>query len=554
MMKQLKLHCFVVMFVVTVNLGAQGHNSVPLDHAAYEIIMIGVIRGVISAPPSAKPWSESLVRGKLWEMINDSAQVLSPREVEVVTGVMNSFERKPGLDTEQARYRSVSNDNSFEAGLGWESSFSVHAGDGSISSINLASVYTSGDFGNTISWNITAQGGLLYIERDNLGAAAHFPYSLGRQWDGGVLSFKNPGTYTPWPDDPSLAYNWTGEVNAVSFDGRMQLRLGRIRRDWGQSGSSLVLNAYGRPFAALEGTYSPFSWMNVSVLGGALEHYRENNESPNAVFTNMLTMAQIEFNPARFFHFNIGGSAVLFNQVNGALFTSIGLRIPGLLALWGNLFVDSIDSFRDNFFQNIGNSFAYQAGIYTAVNWIPLGVFTFSYTRIEPYCYTFPYERAGWGGVPSSSAFVNSAGALGSFLPPNSDELLLRLESWLFPSLKAHLQFQSMRHGADTGDGKVYGSSLQDKLHSSSPQANFFLKDGVYRWDAVIRLGGTFTLRAGAVPLALFLETGFSSTRFTINSAAGTGNEGQTEDLENDPHYRSKSGFIFSIGFRLFSR
>ena len=109
-----------------------------------------------------------------------------------------------------------------------------------------------------------------------------------------------------------------------------------------------------------------------------------------------------------------------------------------------------------------------------------------------------------------------------------------------------------MRYGADYGYGAVGGSSLRDRLDNSR-RNKYFLMDGVYRWDRVIRLGGDLNVRTGAMPLAVYAETGYSWTHFTINGSAGLGNEAEYEILIGDSVYRARSGFIFSVGLRLFS-
>lgn len=150
------------------------------------------------------------------------------------------------------------------------------------------------------------------------------------------------------------------------------------------------------------------------------------------------------------------------------------------------------------------------------------------------------------------SAFVSGGESLGYYLPPNSDEFLLRLESILLPDLKAFIQFQMIRHGVDYGESLMDGSSLTGKLNNpQSPKR--FLEDGVYRWNSVIKLGGSFKFMAGIIPLSIYAEAGYVSTNFTINGNTGIGNEPDA-DLFNSSIYRSGNSFIFSVGFRLFSR
>jgi hypothetical protein len=531
-----------LLLILTARLEAQEYNSVPLDHVAYDIITMGVIQGIILPPPAAKPWPLHTVKQKLWEIIEYPGQILSVEEEETVIRALDSFDRKRGLDLMNGRYRAEGSSAAFEAGIGWESDFAVEAPGGLLNSVNLMKLYTGGGIADFVSWNITALGEFLYIERNEQGQIpTAFPYTFGKQWEGGVLSLRNPDADACWPDDPSLAYGLEAELNGAFFDRHLLLRLGRIRHDWGQgeNGASLFLNARSRPFTAFEGNFLPLSWLNISFLGGALE---PPDDGP---FSNVLAAAQIDLNPLMYVHFGIGGAAVLLNQPNAAFLFDLEFRLPGMFSMWGKLFVDRLNSSSGDFFSTNGNNYAYQGGIKIILQWLPLAAFTLRYTKIEPYCY-----GGEWGD--RSSAFTNGGEPLGYYLPPNSDELLIRFESLLFPDIKGHIQFQMIRHGVDYGYGAVGGSSLYDNPDNGN-SAKYFLKDGVYRWDNVIKLGATCNFKSQGVPISVFAETGLAVTNYTINGNAGVGRKANYEPL-NDPVYQAvnNTNFIFSIGFRLF--
>lgn len=531
--------CFLLLLLT--NLDAQEYISVPLDNAAYDIIERGVMQGIITPPPSAKPWPVSVVKKKLWEMMDDPDQVLTSKEVKMVEQAYDSFEREKGV----------------ELLFSWESDFAVQAPDGAISSVNLAKLNAGGDLAGFMSWDITVLGEFLYIERNEAGVPAMFPYTMSKMWDGGVLSLRNTEAYFAWPEDPSLAVGLQGELSGALFDQKLQFRLGRIRRDWGAgtSGSSLFLNARSPPFIAVEGFVSPLSWLNIHFLTGVTELYQNENQWPGqdeSFFINLLSAVQFEFNPLKYISCSIGGSAVWLYQVNLAAFANLELRVPGILTLWGSIFIDRLDSSSDNASVINGNSYAYQAGIKALIHWLPFGAFTFRYTKVEPYCYTDSYDGYSGRRLPSMSAFVSSGESLGYYMPPNSDEFLFRLESMFLPELKTYLQFQILRHGADYGNGRIDGSSLKDRLTAPRSQKHF-LKDGVYRWDYAAKLGSSFKFMAGILPLSVYAEIGLVSTGFTINGNAGVGNEANY-DLFDSSVYRTGNSFIFSVGFRLNGR
>ena len=530
-MNQLKPRIFLFFFMVcAVYATAQKHNSVPLDHPAYDVIEMGVMWGVITPPSSSKPWSFAAVQEKLREMIDNQTGVFTSIEIETLVRVLDSLDRRG-------------------YGFGWESNFSTQAVGDSPVSVNLARMYAEGDVKDIVSWNLTALGQIMHRERGELSGTAYsaagasfFPNTTSKMWDGGAFSFCNSNTYL----------GLEGELN-IFVDDSMQLRIGRIRRDLGPEtdGSSLFINTRARPFCAFEWMVSPSSWLDYYILVGALEYNRENEQwRDDGPFRNLLSVLWIEVNPLKYLHVGVGGSALLDHASNLAFFTNLDFRLPGILKLWGSLFVDNLDSVSENFFLNNSTIYAIQGGVKAIIRWLPFGAFTLRYTKVEPYCYTDSYAGNAGIGSPSLCSLINDGDSLGFYLPPNSDELLLRVESGLSSRLKAHIQFQMMRHGADYGYGAVGGSSLRDK-YDNVIQYKYFLMDGVYRWDNVIKLGCIWKAHIGNMPVSVNAETGFVSRRFTINGKAGVGNEAEYESLD-DSVYRAGKGLIFSIGFRLY--
>jgi hypothetical protein len=329
-----------------------------------------------------------------------------------------------------------------------------------------------------------------------------------------------------------------------------------------------------RPFLALEGTAIPLDWLAFSFLTGVLEYEKGTNQWTDAdPFQNLFSLALVELDPGKYFHFNFGSATVwpkrfdlgyLFpinsnffyqNNVgdfdNLALFADLELRLPGFGKIWGSLYVDEINLNQKPFFHLDRQMYAYQGGLKLKVTWLPFGAFTMRYTKVEPYCYTHEYTETPWNRVPTDTAYVNNGEGLGFYLPPNSDEFLFRLETMFLPGTKAHFQYQMIRHGVDFGSGRVDGSSLRDKIYKDENSEKYFLKDGVYEWNHVLKIGGTCSLKTRKIPLSVFAETGMVITRYTINGDAGVDNEGDYEALDNET-YRAGMGFIFSLGFRLY--
>ena len=403
---------------------------------------------------------------------------------------------------------------------------------------------------------------------------AFFPYTFTKPYEGGVFPPNSLGSYLPWPDSFSFFYEMLYEINASFFDNRLYMRFGRMRRDWGPAGTgaSLVLNAAARPFMAFEGTAIPFNWLRFSFLTGTLDYLNNGNQWSDAdPFQNMIGMAMIEIDTGKHFHMDFGSVAIYPKRMElGYIFplssnffyqNNIGdfdnLAIYGNLELrflqfkiWGSLFIDEMKPSVGEFFTLDRNMYAYQGGLKAAVSWLPFGVFTLRYTKIEPYCYTHEYTETPWLRVPIDTAYINNGEGIGSYLPPNSDELLVRLESMILPGLRANLQYQFVRHGTDWGYRRVDGSSIWDKIVKRSYSKKYFLRDGAYQWDHVIKLGGEYSLKTMSIPVAFYADTGIVITRFT-NSDADLGKEGNYSVIDNEV-YRAGNHFILSLGFRIY--
>ncbi|MDR0877086.1 MAG: capsule assembly Wzi family protein [Treponema sp.] len=619
---------FFVLLIALSPLASQQFNSVPLDNQSYNVIDLAIMRGLVKAPSSARPWSEYTVKQKLTELLDAAPGALSSVEQDIVSDLLAAFERKNGLDLFAGRFHNEyplkSTRYSVEAGLTWESNFSFNPVEKAVGTVNLGNLYTAGDLGNNFSWNFIIKGGFFKIDRKYLGEhdnppyidpkygaydpanfagtppyhigdhyyyydipapgtssvygiPAYFPYTFSKPWEAAVFPPADLGGYGGWPDTFAFGYEIISEINTSLIENRLQFRFGRMRRDWGPegNGSSLFMNAQARPFVAVEGTADPIEWMHFSFLTGALEYQKYNNQWEDAdPFQNLFSLAMLEFNTKKRWHIDFGSATVwpkrfdlgyLFpvnsnffyqNNVgdfdNLALFGNLEFRLPGKAKFWASLYVDEINLMESPFLNLDREMYAYQGGIKVNVAWLPFASVVLKYTKIEPYCYTHEYTETPWNRVPQDTSYVNNGESLGYYLPPNSDELLLGLDSMPLPGLRAHIQYQMVRHGADFGYGWVDGSSQNDKMpRKNANTTKYFLKDGVYQWNHAIKLGAAYNFKAQKLPLSVFAETGIVITRYTINGDAGIGNEGDYEALD-DAVYRAGAGFILSVGVKIF--
>ncbi|MDR2629428.1 MAG: hypothetical protein LBC60_00740 [Spirochaetaceae bacterium] len=602
---------FFIAAAVTVN--AQQYNSVPLEHEVYGIIENAVLRGIIPRPPSAKPWQEFTIRQLLREILSAEPGFNFQTERDIVSALLAGFERKPGLDIQRGAHylnRPLPKDShySLDTGMSWESNLNV-TGTGKIATVNMGTVYLDGDIGNYLSYDFKVRAGILRIDRDLLGERptapyfdpkddddprddpayipsyspvfslpANFPYSFTKPWEAAVFKPKDLSSYGEWPDSLAFGYEIISEIGTGLVDNRLQFRFGRMRRDWGpgETGKSLFMNGQARPFMALEGTIIAAPWMYFSFLTGALEYQKINDQWVDAAsFQSLFSLAMLEFNSKEHFHFDFGSATIwpkrfdlgyvfpvnsnFFYQNNIgdfdnlALFANLEYRLPGIGKIWGSLFVDEINLKRA-FFILDREMYALQGGIKVLLPWLPFASVTLQYTKVEPYCYTHEYTSTPWHSTLIDTSYVNNGEPLGYYLPPNSDEILLRLESMILPEAKAHVQYQLIRHGVEYGPGRVDGSSLQDKIIKNNNTEKYFLRDGVYQWNHVVKIGGSYSFKTKKIPISLYGDFGIVVTQFT-----DTGVDPKLEEdhffhftSKDDPDYKPSVGVIFSVGFKIF--
>jgi hypothetical protein len=201
---------------------------------------------------------------------------------------------------------------------------------------------------------------------------------------------------------------------------------------------------------------------------------------------------------------------------------------------------------------------AVQAGINFPLPVLSFSSIKISYTAVNPYTYTHNRNYNPWyGDISMETGYFNNGVSLGYYLPPNSDELLVRFKTMPTKDITALLQYQLIRHGADFGPHAVDGSNLYseldpDKRDGANPiLKRYFLQDGAYQWTHIFKLGGEWAVPK--LPLAVFAEAGAIFSYFT-DIEAGNANTGTPYpySIANTPDYRKSSGFVFKLGFRLF--
>jgi hypothetical protein len=418
-----------------------------------------------------------------------------------------------------------------------------------------------------------------------------FPYTFRKNWDAFVFGSGDTvaGTREKWPSGKGFGYSVQSELSGEFFDNALTIRAGRMRREWGAmaEGSSLVLNPNAQPFLGLEATFRPVYWFSLSTLTGVLEYFNSDGLGSAWNSQNAFSIGQLELNTKNYFHFDIGTSVVwpkrfelgyiyplannFFYQNNIGDFDNLTAyfnvkgQYPGLGSIWFSFFADEIDVSGLSKLTSLDRQmFALQGGVKFALPGMAFSSIRLSYTKIEPYTYTHQRIFAPWydsgdtsvnGTNPEDyvnasanaleTSYTNNGVGLGYYLPPNSDEILVRFETRPTVRTKAHLQYQMIRHGADHGPDQVDGSSYLSELDplgrdSKAILKKDFLHDGAYQWMHVGKVGVEHTVEG--LPLKAFIEAGFVYSYYT-NYSSGNG-----------AFYPTLTSLIMTMGFHVFPR
>ena len=443
------------------------------------------------------------------------------------------------------------------------------------------------------------------------------PYSYKKHWDGSVYYLNggvNSTGLTGWPFEDSLGFGMQGELHASFFDDLVDIGIGRLNREWAAMdiGSSLVLNANAHPFFGFESTVKPFKWISFSSITGFLEFPNQNYINGEAYFLDYgddgawyttdgygnkvdsvkdsyffhniyaMSMLNLDF---KYVHWDFGSTVIVPNRFelgysfplvdrvvyqnsvgdydNLALYTDLKVRYPGIGYVWGSIFLDEVNALKTDVFHNTRCMFAYQGGTKVNIPWLPFGTISFRYTKIEPYCYTHEALNSAseqpYYSHYISESYTNNGESLGYYLPPNSDEFLVRFETRPLPATSFSFRYQLIRHGVDWGSGaKMYGgSSIYSELPAGQygPGRNnlhkYFLRDGVYEWTNVFAFEASYDFKRHGFPLKLYGIVGFTNNWFTTIADEIPSSSTSYSKFSSD-EYKENSGIVISIGMEVF--
>ena len=565
---------FIFIFLIFFTLGvfAQQNLSVPLNDNVYFLLENASLRGILPTLPAAKPYTLSFVLDNLNTVL--ASDILSEIEKEVF---IKTYDRL-AQNTPQKWYRTGYYTNKFDenvklpitAGFTWTSEASINCNNPDFSHEHWIDGYIKGDISKYFSYNFNIGGSLM-----DLSTKSYAPNTYQKNWDGFQFVLSDFYEYVSISDLPAGGLRMLPELAFSAFDSKVQVKFSRTRHDWGYGSGNLMLSGTARPFVSLETQLNPVSWFSTNFITGTLEYDSNGNLKDCAsTFQNMYSAlwGELKF---KYFYFGATGSVVFpkrielgymnpfmlaflyqnqigdFDNMQLGLFT--GITIPKITHIYASIFMDELNVQVSNFLNKDRNMYAVQIG---AKSPLPFwtSIFTFQYTKIEPYMYSHPLTETPWYSQKMDTTYINHGQPLGYFLNPNSDEFKIQLESNPLWYLSATLKYTLVRHGTTTGSGKVDGSSFYDPLNYSGNLQDAqegdlywkdFLHDGVYEWINSISLGGELDCRKWDVPITVGLTYTFSYTHHTL------GTKDSIKNI-NNAEYQNKAGNYLTLSIKVY--
>ncbi len=188
----------------------------------------------------------------------------------------------------------------------------------------------------------------------------------------------------------------------------------------------------------------PFEWLSLSASGSMIGAKRLEL----GYLSPMMFAVEYQVTQSDVDNMSLGGDIQVFLKRIGKVYAS--------------LYIDEMElSGFDEWFSKARNMFAYQGGLKLDLPWLPFASLTAQYTKIEPFVYTHPPTWNSDTRLRVNTNYTNDGENLGYHLKPNSDELLLKLDTRLAADWRADFQYSFIRHGDNpnylTTDHQIYG-------------------------------------------------------------------------------------------------
>ncbi|MCE5255455.1 MAG: hypothetical protein LLF89_01245 [Spirochaetaceae bacterium] len=540
------LACFLVMMALTCPAAfAQKQLAVELIHPVYRIIETAELRGILTKLSSVKPYTRAQVADML-AIIQAHMDAFSPAEREMIAAFVREFATpydgepvwtaKDGMAAVGGRVEA--DVRADPVGLA-----EAAAGTGTAAAKDLwqlTSRVTPYIAGAPTSWlSIKGEAGFTY---DKIEEGLYLPYEFSKDCDTGHIDFSSSRwTSDPYMDKydngkdivyPMFSYDIREDIAAATDSGSVLVRLSRFRRDWGIGSGSLALSGTARPFVGFETQFRPSEYFAISGLVGSLTNWQKMGDEKSTHMSDvdgdgdleydaiswqkMLGLQRLELFPTDWLtvsatstlvgakRFELGYmSPLLFavmyqNQLadvdNLAVQVDGSVQVPNIGKLYGSFYADEMEITNlSELFTKARNMFALQGGAKIPLPGLPFSTLTLQYTKIEPFVYAhyptwYPDYR-----LRVDTSYTQDGENLGYYLPPNSDEFLVKFEAMPAPEWRVSAKYSFVRHGDnpeyDVGDSVIFGDITKwlQYTYALLYMDKDFLHDGLYDYNHILK-------------------------------------------------------------------
>jgi len=513
--------------------GSPSHLAVELGHPVYGVIETAELRGVLTRLSSVKPYTRAQV-AEFLATIQANMDVFSPVERAEIRGIAAEFEDGARGDIGQALWKA----SNAKAAVGGH----IEA-TGRFDAAGIADLATTGTGDVADLWHLNSLvqpyvklypepwlslWGTIGITYDKVNRDLYMPYSFTKEWD----TSHNKVSTSPTTDGeeayPTWSFDLRSDIAGATDSGAFRFRLSRFRRDWGVGSGSLALSGTARPFMGLEVQFRPSEIFAISHMVGSLGNWEkggadrstatDDNGNPTAVTEQkMFAIQRLELFPFEWLSLSASGSMIGAKRLelgylspmmfaveyqvtqsdvdNMSLGGDIQVFLKRIGKVYASLYIDEMElSGFDEWFSKARNMFAYQGGVKLDLPWLPFASLTAQYTKIEPFVYTHPPTWNSDTRLRVNTNYTNDGENLGYHLKPNSDELLLKLDTRLAADWRADFQYSFIRHGDNpnyvTTNHLIYGD-VDDYLdYGSGGVSDYykdFLHDGIYDYNHIAK-------------------------------------------------------------------
>lgn len=507
-MKHIRTLLFASLLLLGSSAFAVSYHTVPLGHRVYTILDVAEYRGLIEKQMDVKPYSVDTVL-RLFDQI-EKGDISSSERSEIALYRAALIRDYGGHDVKdwkailkEGNYQTSDEEwGSAKIGVRVDATQrfgkEVDQSDLSWDSRNGLTFYLAGNFRDIFSYDMD-----LGIFADKLDPDTFLFSDFTVDGEGFYMNLISGGDYqNTIPFDSDKLYTGlylSPELDSEFFDGRLRLRFGSIKRDWGPGLNNLELSGSARSFPAFETQADLASWLHFSVLMGSLgvfdseyvydsesDAYREfpsehhfadkqgyswdNNFSAQrievdfghltfALYESVVYHRRLEFgylNPLSVYMFEQNAMGDLDNMLAGVDWSYNWIDHA---KFYGSVAMTEMNNVK-HLIRWPRNIMGYQLGVEIPVPVWNFSKITFQMVYLSPFFYShYADDNNPWSRTVNQS-YVNKGFSLGYPLDPDTVELLAQFDTSFAKGWTGRATLKSQFRSAQYATNSEYGTTI----------------------------------------------------------------------------------------------